>query len=101
VLPLRVIGRMTATRAIHWKRVVMLAAIAAAFLAIPALAHVPARLVTTCAKWIGLAVALELLSMLGFVLVSRWSSVGGWACANGSARDGERSQRSRCYRPED
>jgi uncharacterized membrane protein YbhN (UPF0104 family) len=47
----------------------MLAAIAAAFLAIPALAHVPARLVTACAKWIALAVALELLSMLGFVLV--------------------------------
>lgn len=63
------IGRATATRAIHWKRVVTLAAIAAAFLAIPALAHVPARLVTACAKWIALAAALELLSMLGFVLV--------------------------------
>jgi uncharacterized membrane protein YbhN (UPF0104 family) len=46
-----------------------LAVIAAAFLAIPALAHVPARLVTACAKWIVLAAALELLSMLGFVLV--------------------------------
>jgi uncharacterized membrane protein YbhN (UPF0104 family) len=66
---LRVIGRATATRAIHWKRVVALAAIAAAFLAIPALAHVPARLVTACAKWIAVAAALELLSMLGFVLV--------------------------------
>ena len=66
---LRVIVRATATRAIHWKRVVTLAAIAAAFLAIPALAHVPARLVTACAKWIAVAAALELLSMLGFVLV--------------------------------
>src|ERR1700759_1725791 len=53
----------------HWKRVVTLAAIAGAFLAIPPLAHVPARLVTACAKWIALAAALELLSMLGFVLV--------------------------------
>lgn len=63
------ICRATATRVIHLKRVVTLAAIAAAFLAIPALAHVPARLATACAKWIALAAALELLSMLGFVLV--------------------------------
>lgn len=63
------IGRATAAQAIHWKRVVRLAAIAAAFLAIPALADVPARLVTACAKWIALSAALELLSMLGFVLV--------------------------------
>jgi uncharacterized membrane protein YbhN (UPF0104 family) len=69
VSPLRVTGRAIATRAIHWKRVVTLAAIAVAFLAIPPLAHVPARLVTACAKWIALAAALELLSMLGFVLV--------------------------------
>jgi uncharacterized membrane protein YbhN (UPF0104 family) len=69
VSPLRVIGRATATRVIHWKRVVSLAAISAAFLAVPALAHVPPRLVTACAKWIALAVALELLSILGFVLV--------------------------------
>jgi uncharacterized membrane protein YbhN (UPF0104 family) len=69
VSPLRVIGRATARQAIHWKRVVTLAAIAAAFLAIPPLAHVPARLVTACAKWIAFAAALELLSMLGFVLV--------------------------------
>jgi uncharacterized membrane protein YbhN (UPF0104 family) len=69
VSPLRVTGRAIAARAIHWKRVVTLAAIAVAFLAIPPLAHVPARLVTACAKWIALAAALELLSMLGFVLV--------------------------------
>jgi uncharacterized membrane protein YbhN (UPF0104 family) len=69
VSPLRVTGRAIAARAIHWKRVVTLAAIAAAFLAVPPLAHVPARLVTACARWIALAAALELLSMLGFVLV--------------------------------
>ncbi len=63
------IGRATPRGVIRWKRVVTLAAIAAAFPAIPALAHVPARLVTACAKWIALAAALELLSMLGFVLV--------------------------------
>jgi uncharacterized membrane protein YbhN (UPF0104 family) len=63
------IGRATATGVIRRKRVVTLAAIAAAFLAIPALSHVPARLVTACAKWIALAAVLELLSMLGFVLV--------------------------------
>jgi uncharacterized membrane protein YbhN (UPF0104 family) len=39
------------------------------FLAIPPLAHAPARLITGCATWIGLAGLLELLSMLGFVLV--------------------------------
>jgi uncharacterized membrane protein YbhN (UPF0104 family) len=69
VSPLRAIGRAIATRTIHWKRVVTLAAIAVAFLAIPPLAHVPARLVTACAKWLALAAALELLSILGFVLV--------------------------------
>jgi uncharacterized membrane protein YbhN (UPF0104 family) len=64
-----VTGRTTTPRASHWKRVVRLTTIAAAFLAIPALVHVPGRLVTACAKWIALAAALELLSMLGFVLV--------------------------------
>ncbi len=63
------ICRTTATRAVHWKRVGTLAALAVAFLAIPPLAHVPARLVAACAKWIALAAALELLSMLGFVLM--------------------------------
>ena len=60
--------RAIATRTIRWKRVVTLAAIAAVFLAIPPLAHLPAHLVTACAKWIALAAALELLSILGFVL---------------------------------
>lgn len=43
--------------------------VAVAFLAVPPLAHMPARLVAACAKWIALAAVLELLSMLGFVLV--------------------------------
>jgi uncharacterized membrane protein YbhN (UPF0104 family) len=68
VPPLRMTGRAMATRAVHWKRVLTLAAIAVAFLAVPPLTHVPARLLTACAKWIVLAAALELLSMLGFVL---------------------------------
>jgi uncharacterized membrane protein YbhN (UPF0104 family) len=67
--PPRVICRATATRALHSKRVGTLVAVAVAFLAIPPLAHVWACLVAACAKWIALAAALELLSMLGFVLV--------------------------------
>ncbi|MBV9006378.1 MAG: flippase-like domain-containing protein [Solirubrobacterales bacterium] len=63
------IFRTTAMRALRWKRGGTLVAVAVAFLAVPPLAHVPARLVTACAKWIALAAALELLSMLGFVLV--------------------------------
>jgi uncharacterized membrane protein YbhN (UPF0104 family) len=43
-------------------------AIAVAFLAIPAVAGIPGRLISGCGKWIGLAVALEALSVLGFVL---------------------------------
>jgi Na+/H+ antiporter NhaD/arsenite permease-like protein len=60
VSPLRVIGRATTTQVIHRKWVVTLGAIAAAFLAIPPLAHVPARLVTAGTKWIALATAPEL-----------------------------------------
>jgi hypothetical protein len=57
-----------------------IAAIAVAFLAIPPLAQVPARLASACGEWIALAVLLELLSMLGFVAVyalvfgTRWSA---------------------------
>lgn len=46
----------------------MLAA-AAVFLALPALAGVPAQLVRGCATWIATAGALELFSAVGFVLV--------------------------------
>jgi hypothetical protein len=45
--------------------------LAAAFLVLPALAGVPARLVEGCGKWIATAGALELLSVLGFVVVFR------------------------------
>jgi hypothetical protein len=43
--------------------------IAVAFLGIPAVAGIPGRLIAGCGRWIGLAVALEALSVLGFVLV--------------------------------
>jgi uncharacterized membrane protein YbhN (UPF0104 family) len=66
---LRAICRGTGTGAIRWTRLGAVAAIAATFLAVPALAHVPARLLTACAKWIALAAIFELVSMLGFVLV--------------------------------
>jgi uncharacterized membrane protein YbhN (UPF0104 family) len=42
--------------------------IAAAFLALPALAGVPARLIQGCGRWILAAAALELLSAVGFVI---------------------------------
>ncbi len=57
------------TRAIGLARWLVIPAIAVAFLAIPAVAGLPGRLVSGCGKWIGLAVALEALSALGFVLV--------------------------------
>ena len=44
-------------------------AIAAAFLVLPALAGVPARLVEGCGKWIATAVVLELLSAAGSVVL--------------------------------
>jgi uncharacterized membrane protein YbhN (UPF0104 family) len=40
-----------------------------AFLAIPPLARVPARLVAGCGNWIALGAVLELLSILGYILV--------------------------------
>jgi uncharacterized membrane protein YbhN (UPF0104 family) len=43
--------------------------IAVAFLAVPAVAGIPGRLIEGCGRWIGLAVALEALSVVGFVLV--------------------------------
>lgn len=42
--------------------------VAAAFLVVPSLAGVPARLVEGCGKWIAAAGLLELLSVLGFVV---------------------------------
>jgi uncharacterized membrane protein YbhN (UPF0104 family) len=43
-------------------------AVAAAFLTIPSLTGVPARLIDGCGKWIAAAGAFELLSALGFVV---------------------------------
>src|SRR5438552_3732241 len=63
--------RATATRPIRWTRWASFAAHALAFLAVPLLAHFPARLVAGCANWISLGVALELLSVLGYLLVFR------------------------------
>lgn len=56
-------------RPIRWTRWGAIAALAFAFLAVPALAHVPARVIAGCGKWIALGAGLELLSMLGFILV--------------------------------
>jgi uncharacterized membrane protein YbhN (UPF0104 family) len=66
---LRVIRKSAATRAIPWRWLGALAAIAVAFLAVPPLAQAPARLVSACGEWITVAAGLELLSILGFVLV--------------------------------
>jgi uncharacterized membrane protein YbhN (UPF0104 family) len=49
--------------------VTLLLAAAAAYLAVPALAGAPARLVRGCGPWIAAAGALELISALGFVIV--------------------------------
>jgi uncharacterized membrane protein YbhN (UPF0104 family) len=65
-------GRAAAERRSHrWVRsgALVTVAVAAAFLLVPALAGVPARLVEGCGKWIAAAGVLELLSALGFVAI--------------------------------
>jgi uncharacterized membrane protein YbhN (UPF0104 family) len=52
----------------HWRAWAVPATLAAAFLTLPALARTPERLVEGCGKWIAIAGALELLSLLGFVV---------------------------------
>jgi uncharacterized membrane protein YbhN (UPF0104 family) len=61
---------VTDRRSIRWPLGGMLVAIAvaAAFLAAPTLAAVPARLIAGCAAWIVTGGVLELLSALGFVV---------------------------------
>ena len=54
---------------IQWRTLGGFAVVGLAFLAIPPLVHVPGRLVAACAKWIAIAAALELLSVVGYVLV--------------------------------
>ncbi len=56
-------------RSLPWPFGVAVVAVAVAFLAIPALAGVPARLIEGCAKWIALSGVLEALSVLGFIVV--------------------------------
>jgi glycosyltransferase 2 family protein len=51
----------------RWTRWGVLAAIPLVLLAAPSLTHLPARLLAGCPKWVALAVALELLSILGFI----------------------------------
>ena len=51
----------------RWTRWGALAVIPLVPLAAPSLTHLPARLLAGCPKWIALAVALELLSILGFI----------------------------------
>src|ERR1700733_3513109 len=58
----------TSERSSRWPlwSALLVASAAAAFLALPAFAGVPARLVRGCGKWIAVAAALELLSAVGF-----------------------------------
>ena len=61
----------TAQRSSHWPlwSALLVASAGAVFLAVPALAGVPARLVRGCGNWIAIAGALELLSAVGFVVL--------------------------------
>jgi uncharacterized membrane protein YbhN (UPF0104 family) len=55
------------THRARWTRWGALAAIPLVLLAVPSLTQLPARLLAGCPKWVALAVALELLSILGFI----------------------------------
>jgi uncharacterized membrane protein YbhN (UPF0104 family) len=72
----------TGRGAVRWPLGAMLVviAVAAAFLAIPALAAFPARLIQGCGAWIATAGALEVLSGLGFVVFFKLVFAGsmGW-----------------------
>ena len=61
----------TARRSSRWPlwSALLVASTGAAFLAVPALAGVPARLVRGCGNWIAIAGAFELLSAVGFVVL--------------------------------
>jgi uncharacterized membrane protein YbhN (UPF0104 family) len=56
-----------ALRSIGWTRWGVLASVPIVFLAVPTLAHFPARLVAGCPTWIALAGLLEVASIVGFV----------------------------------
>ncbi|MBV8989730.1 MAG: UPF0104 family protein [Solirubrobacterales bacterium] len=68
-MPSAKLRRPTVTRRIRSARWLAVPAIAVMFLAVPPVAGIPGRLIAGCAEWIALAGALELLSVLGFVLV--------------------------------
>jgi hypothetical protein len=51
------------------KRATLLAAFALGLLAVPTLAGLPLAPLSGCARWIALAAALELISLVGFVVV--------------------------------
>lgn len=57
-----------AARRIGWIRWVIAAGVPVAFLVVPPLSDLPARLVAGCTTWVGLAALLELASVLGFVV---------------------------------
>jgi uncharacterized membrane protein YbhN (UPF0104 family) len=61
--------KATTQRSSRWLlwSAVLVGSAAAAFLALPALAGIPARLVEGCGNWIAAAGALELLSAVGFI----------------------------------
>lgn len=56
-----------ALRSIGWTRWSVLASVPIVFLAVPTLAHFPARLVAGCPIWIAVAGLLEVASIVGFV----------------------------------
>jgi uncharacterized membrane protein YbhN (UPF0104 family) len=63
------IRERAARGAILQARWIAIPAVAAGLLALPPLAGIPGRLVAGCGAWIALAVALEALSVVGFVLI--------------------------------
>ncbi len=59
------------TRQHRWRLLGLIAAIAVVVPAIPPLTRLPARLIAACASWVAIAGALEVLSILGFMLAFR------------------------------
>lgn len=53
---------------IRWTRWLIAAAVPAAFVVVPPLSDLRARLIAGCAAWVGIATLLELGSVLGFVV---------------------------------
>jgi hypothetical protein len=85
-----------------WTRwgVLLAVAVAIAFLGLPALAGVPAKLVEGCGDWIVTAGVLEVLSILGLVVILKL--VFAAPCPGGGALQPAcgRWRRPLCFRPE-